>query len=122
MILKARTSDAQTPNPRDRRRIVAIAAVSLIVLAIALWIWRFVPPAIAPRINVRWTSGLSNEARLAAENQFTLLHGEMKEGRTWAYDLGNISRANVRALVAHPAVEDTHYVNRSAGTIWRTAP
>ena len=109
-------------DPRDRRHVVAIAAVSLIVFAIALCVWRFVPSAIAPRINVRWTAGLSDEARLAAESQLTLLNGEVREGRTWAYDLGNLSRANVQALVAHPAVEDTHYVNRAAGTIWRTAP
>src|SRR5687767_5873964 len=101
--------ECRGPYPRDRRYVVAIAAVSLIVLTIALCMWRFVSPAIAPRINVRWASGLSDEARLAVENQFALLHGEVKEGRTWAYDLGNISRANVRALVAHPGVEDTHY-------------
>ena len=116
------TSDARTPDARDRRHIAAIAVASVIVLAIALYVWRFVPPSLAPRINVRWTAGLSDEARLTAERRFTLLQGELQEGRPWAYDLGDISRANVRALVAHPAIEDTHYVNRAAGTIWRTAP
>ena len=109
-------------NPRERRAIVTLAVISLIVLAVAASAWRFVSPAVEPRINVRWSPGVSEDARLAVERELTLLRGEVKEGRTWAYDLGDISRTNVRALVAHPAVEDTHYINRSAGTVWRTAP
>jgi hypothetical protein len=115
-------SVAREPASRDCRHITAIAAGSLIVLALVACIWRYVPPATAPRINVRWAPGVADEARLAAQREFKLLRGEVKDGRTWAYDLGNISRANVQALVAHPAVEDTHYINRSAGTIWPTAP
>ena len=109
-------------NPRERRGIVTLAVSSLVVLAVAACVWRFVSPSVAPRINVRWAPGVSDEARLAVERERTLVRGEPKEGRTWAYDLGDVSRANVRALVAHPAVEDTHYINRSAGTVWRTAP
>lgn len=109
-------------NPRERRGIATLAVISLVILAVATLAWRFVSPAVAPRINVRWAPSVSEGARLAVERELTLLRGEVKEGRTWAYDLGDISRTNVRALVAHPAVEDTHYINRSAGTVWRTAP
>ena len=114
--------EPRSADPRERRAIVTLAVISLIVLAIAACAWRFVSSAVAPRINVRWAPGVSEGARLAVERERTLVRGELKEGRTWAYDLGDVSRANVRALVAHPAVEDTHYINRSAGTVWRTAP
>jgi hypothetical protein len=123
--MSAATPDStwnRAPTLTDRRQVMAVAVASLIVLAIALCLWRFVPSPTAPRINVRWTVSVPDEARLAIERHFSLLRGEAKEGRTWAYDLGDISRANVRALVAHPAIEDTHYLDRSAGTIAPTAP
>ncbi len=107
---------------RQYRHVVMLAAVSLLVAAAAGAMRFLVSPAIAPRINVRWAPGVSDEARAGAERTLHLLDGELREGRTWAYDLGDISRANVRALVAHPAVEDTHYIDRGDGTVWRQAP
>lgn len=107
---------------RDARHVAALALLSLVVLTAAVAMRLFVAPAIAPRINVRWAAGVSEEARAAAEQGLRLTNGELREGRTWAYDLADVSRANVRALVAHPAVEDTHYVNRALGTVWRNAP
>jgi hypothetical protein len=114
--------ELRSADPRERSSIVTLAVTSLVILAVAACAWRFVSPAVAPRINVRWAHGVSDDGRVAVERELTLLRGEVKEGRTWAYDLGDISRVNVRSLVAHPAVEDTHYINRSAGTVWRTAP
>ncbi len=77
---------------------------------------------IAPRVSVRWAAAISDQARTAAERRFSLLRGELREGRTWADDLGDLSRANTGALIADPAVEDTHYIDRTAATVWSTAP
>ena len=99
-----------------------VAVLAVTVAAAAAATLRFVDPAMAPRINIRWAPAVDASRRAAAERRFHLLRGELKDGRTWAYDLGDVSRRNVRALVADPAVEDTHYINRSAGTVWRTAP
>jgi hypothetical protein len=107
---------------RDVRQVLLIAVLAFLVAAAAAVTWRVVPPAIAPRINIRWAPGIDDTQRAAAERRFDLRRGEVKDGRTWAYDLGDVSRGNVRALVADPAVEDTHYINRAAGTVWRTAP
>jgi hypothetical protein len=42
---------------------------------------------------------------------------EHLEGRTWRYDLTDTSIENIRALVRHPAVDDTHEIDRSNGTV-----
>ena len=59
-------------NPRERRAIVTLAVISLIVLAVAASAWRFVSPAVAPRINVRWSPGVSDDARLAVERELAI--------------------------------------------------
>lgn len=107
---------------RDVRQVLLIGILALLVAAAAAATWRLVPPAIAPRINIRWAPGVDDPQRAMVERRFHLLRGELRDGRTWAYDLGDVSRGNVRALVANHAVEDTHYINRSAGTVWTTAP
>jgi hypothetical protein len=76
------------------------------------------PPAY---VNVRWAPAVSDEARQQLEAQYTLTAGEPREGRTWGYYLIDVSRANLRALVLDPAVEDTHQIHRTAFRIWRGA-
>ena len=62
-------------------------------------------------INVRWHADVTDAERLQLEAQF-LLRGERREDRTFGYDLLDDSRANIQALVEHPAVEDTHHIDR----------
>src|SRR5688572_8848545 len=80
------------------------------------------PSPVAPRINVRWTDSITDAARAGVEHRFTLYAGERREGTTWSYDLGNASRANIQALLAHPAVADTHYLDRATSTVSADAP
>ena len=40
-------------------------------------------------------------------------HGLLGDETTWSYALFDYSRDNIRALVTHPGVIDTHQVNRS---------
>jgi hypothetical protein len=93
---------------------MALAAVGLVRL--------LVPPAVAPRINVRWADGVSDADRDRLESRLRLVAAEQREGTTWVYDLADPSWRGVRALVAEPAVADTHYVNRRLGIVSSDAP
>jgi len=110
------------PSAADARAVSLIAVICVLLLGASVAAWRFIPPALAPRINIRWAPSVTDVSRADAERRFRLWRGEAKDGRTWAYDLGDVSHGNVAALVADRRVEDTHYINRTAATIWRTAP
>ena len=74
----------------------------------------------AKGIHVRWDAEVTDAERLRLEAQF-LLRGERREDRTFGYDLLNDSQANIQALVAHPAVEDTHHIDRGNFTLAASA-
>jgi hypothetical protein len=66
-----------------------------------------------PRINVRWTDGIEDEARKALEQRHGLVRPEHVEGSTWSYVLLDIERQSIRTLINDPAVLDTHGLNRA---------
>lgn len=71
-----------------------------------------------PRVNVRWHEGISPADRTALEHRYVLRNAKPVEGTmtTWQYELGEISRENIRALIQDPAVDDTGYIDRNALT------
>jgi hypothetical protein len=71
---------------------------------------------VQPRINIRWADGLDADERRSLERRFTLEAGEPTEGTTWRYELHDQSRDNIRALIDHPAVVDTHDLDQAALT------
>ena len=101
-------------------RVLLVACV-VVVCGLA-FLHVFVSPAVAPRVNIRWAAGVDDVARESLEQQFRLFAAEHREGTTWAYDLRDPSWQTVRALVAHPAVADTHYINRRFGIVSASAP
>jgi hypothetical protein len=69
-------------------------------------------------VTVRWTTGLSDERRIALERAFSLQQPERKSDagqseNSWNYRLSNVSVENVRRIVSSPDVVDTHFINRS---------
>jgi 4-amino-4-deoxy-L-arabinose transferase-like glycosyltransferase len=64
------------------------------------------------RVNVRWQPVLVSAERQSLEAQFRLEDGKHVDGSTWEYDLLDTSRYTIRALVQHPAVADTHHIDR----------
>jgi hypothetical protein len=70
-----------------------------------------IPARYAP-INVRWRPEITTAQRTALEQRFDLANGHQTEGTTWAYDLGDSSFSNIRALVRESAVDDTAHINR----------
>jgi hypothetical protein len=76
-----------------------------------------ITPAPAPRVNVRWAGGTSDDTRATLENKYGLEKGEHVDGATWSYLLAHDDRARIRALVDDTAVADTHGINRTAGEL-----
>ena len=74
------------------------------------------------RINVRWSSATTPDVQHRLEAQYHLTYGQRTEGRTFSYDLTDLSQNNIRAMVLDGNVEDTHYIHRTAYRIWRFAP
>ena len=122
-ILTAGYDSSVLPHAlRDHQQIQALAIVSAIGLAGAYLTYVFVPPATAPRINVRWADTVTDSTRPTFERQLRLLAGEHLEGTTWAYDLEDPSQCGIEALITHSAVEDTHHIERPLRTVSADAP
>ena len=111
-----------TPHPQSERAQVRLLAVASLVILVIVGGLRVASPQLAPRVNVRWTPDLSTEQRAALERTFHLVSPAHVEGSTWTYDVSDPSPANVNALVDHPAVEDTHGIDRQAGVVETDAP
>ena len=80
------------------------------------------PPPPPPRINVRWVDGLDADRRRGLEARFGLDAGTEMVPSTWSYALVDASRANIVAIVQHPDVADTHYIDRAEMTLAAGAP
>jgi hypothetical protein len=68
-------------------------------------------------IDVRWVSGMTGEQRSRAERELSLVWCEPKEPGTMRYFLIDESKHSLEQIVAHPLVEDTHYINRGTFTL-----
>jgi hypothetical protein len=97
-------------------------AVSIAMLVAATTIRLVAPSAFAPRVHIRWSPAVDDGRRASLEARFHLFHGVPHDRQTWEYDLADPSREAVSALVAHPDVADTHYIERSTGQIAADAP
>ena len=100
-----------------RMLFVSSAIVLALIVAVALD-----EDVHAPRINLRWQPGTSEAERVAAERQLGLANAAFREGETWAYDLVDAGPARVAAVVTHPLVADTHYIDKSANVVVPDAP
>jgi hypothetical protein len=89
------------------------------------WVWIALGAAVAlaalvrvtvtdPRVHVRWDESLDGFARAIRENTYGLNNGLRVDGptNTWRYELGDLSRDNIRALLQDEAVADVAYVDR----------
>lgn len=65
-----------------------------------------------PVIKVRWVSELTVDERLRAERDLDLVVAGPPESHTWSYFALDNDREALRAVVSHPAVEDTSGIDR----------
>lgn len=97
------------------------------VLALVALLPDHAPARPAARVNVRWTTGVSDVDRAALEQRFSLAGGQPTPDRTsdvnvWDYTLSDLSAENVAALVQHPDVVDTHHIDRSTFAVVPQSP
>jgi hypothetical protein len=106
----------------ERRRIMALAVASLVMLPVATGIRLASPSPFAPRVHVRWAAGIPDDQRGELERRFSLVEGRQRDAETWEYDLLDVSPTSVQALIADPRVTDTHYLDRARGEFDAAAP
>ena len=68
-------------------------------------------------VNIRWAASVTDAARLELEARYHLGEGVRRDGATWRYDLQDLHAANIQKLLAEPAIEDTHGINREAAAL-----
>lgn len=66
----------------------------------------------AKYVHVRWSPDVTPDARRRLEGMFSL-RAQQGDGQSFGYDLLDDSAGNIRALVEHPAVDDTHALDRA---------
>jgi hypothetical protein len=71
----------------------------------------------AVRINVRFAPGTHDDRRRQVEERYRLVEGVVVDDRTWMYAADDPSASNMLALMADPAVEDTHGFDRLTGHV-----
>lgn len=115
-------------GPLARKLTPRTVVTGLVSLAALVMLWPDHPPV--PRseqVTIRWSSGLTDARRTVLEQQVSLGQGEPKPDRTdevnvWNYRLADLSVDNVRAIVTHPDVIDTHFIDRSTFTVESQPP
>lgn len=113
---------ASSPQAASRRGLwLTGIALSLALLALIGLIWVLTSEP-APSIHVRWRDSVTPERRAQLEADFRLIHAELIEGNSWAYDFLDTSGRNIQALVQHPDVADTHEIDRQAFVVRPEAP
>ena len=112
----------RTLTSGERAKVRALTMISLVMVVAAAAVRAAAPSPFAPRVHVRWHAGVENDRRAGLERRFSLLNGARREDDTWEYDLADLTPASVTALVEHPDVADTHYIERETGGISADAP
>lgn len=109
-------------NPHERTLLVA-GVVLWIAAGAAYGTLRLTYGQRPAYVHVRWAPTVDAATREQHERVHSLTHGEPKQDSgTLGYYLTDLSSQNIRALVGNPAVEDTHYIHRTAFRVWRRGP
>lgn len=105
------------------RRAWGVISVASLVVALAIWSSStlFIRAA-NPEINLRWQETVDPAARETLERRFRLLRAEAIGPGAWRYEVTDTSRDQLGALVQHPDVADTHFVNRTTFELASDAP
>lgn len=106
----------------QRGQVLAYAAASGVGLVIVIALRAFTSAGAPSIVHVRWAGAVDTPLRLTLERQFGLRDAEQRDATTWTYELTNPAPSNVAALVAHPGVADTHYIDRARGVVAPDAP
>jgi hypothetical protein len=75
-------------------------------------VMRVAEPKPAPRINIRWTNGLTDDTRAEHERELGLIEAEPRAPGVSNYALADWSKARLAAIVRDPMVADTAGIDR----------
>ena len=105
--------DAQTMvvSWQIRTLTLGLLAISLPLAARGL----YGPPGAL--VHVRWQPSVAAAERQHLETEWQLTDGQAVSPDTWRYDLTVPSESRLRAIVAHKAVADTHFIDRQRYTL-----
>jgi hypothetical protein len=104
-------------SPDTRRAAYRLLATGLVFLAIAAALHGTQRLTFGPQpalVHVRWAPSVDETMRARLESKYSLSDAAPAGGQTWSYSLTDTSRANIRALIGDSAIEDTHYLHRTA--------
>ena len=73
-------------------------------------------------VNIRWQPSVDAAERQRLESGWQLVDGQEVSASTWRYELTAPSEGRLRAIVEHPAVADTHNIDRERYTLAPDAP
>ena len=73
-------------------------------------------------VNIRWQSSVDAAERQRLETEWQLVDGQEVSPSTWSYELTAPSQGRIRAIVEHPAIADTHHIDRQRYTLLPDAP
>ena len=116
-LIRGPSKDVHVTNTRVR---TWSAAILLSLGSLGILYWQTAQQA--PYVHVRWAEHVSSASRDYLERRFLLAQPTYREGSTWAYDLLDTSQGNIRALVEHADVADTHNIERASYTIPADGP
>ena len=73
-------------------------------------------------VNIRWQPSVDAAERQRLETEWQLVDGQEVSPSTWRYELTAPSEGRLRAIVEHPAIADTHHIDRQRYTLAPDAP
>lgn len=98
--------------PKSRTSVVGWVAVTLGVGWLALVGFLWISGTRTQGIHVRWTTGTTPEVQRQVAKELSLECERPLDGPTWFCAVLDASPETLERVVRHPAVEDTHYLNR----------
>jgi hypothetical protein len=92
------------PGPR------LTTAAALVAIALGAAYYFTIEPS--PTVSIRWREDVTEAQRAALERRYLLVKPTVHESRTFRYDLLDVSRSNLEAMVNEPALEDSGNIDR----------
>ena len=68
-------------------------------------------------VNIRWQPSVDATERQRLESGWQLVDGQEVSASTWRYELIAPSEGRLSAIVEHPAIADTHHIDRQQYTL-----
>ena len=106
-------SDTQTMTVSWLSRALTLGLLAIILPLAARGLYG----APGASVNIRWQSSVDAAERQRLETEWQLVDGQEVSPSTWRYDLTAPSEGRLRAIVEHPAVADTHDIDRQRYTV-----